>query len=242
MKERPSNGPLENLSLQFSRIAMWLPAVIVGIITIDIIYRYVFISSTLWVNETSLWLGGMIYLSSGLYAMHHRSHIRISLIYDMVPRWAKLVFDILSIFCISFFIFWIVWGTYSTAMRKFLSWERLGTVFDPPIPGTNYAVMIILMLFIILQVLSNFIRDWGFPVWIRKTYDVISTGLVVWLCLHIMILAMGWGAHDVSKIPTVWHYAIFIGMGLIMASTVWGLIRDFNTDPEDFVDDDDMGA
>ena len=62
----------------------------------EVVMRYVFEEPTLWVNEMSLWLAGMIYLFAGLYAMQQRSHIRIFILYDMVPRWLQRVFDVIS--------------------------------------------------------------------------------------------------------------------------------------------------
>lgn len=234
MKERPSNGPMETFSLWFSGLTMWLPAAIVGCVTVDIIYRYIFVSSTLWVNETSLWLGGVIYLTSGLYAMHHRSHIRISVIYDAVSPRTQKIFDILSLMCMAIFAFFVLWGMYNTAIRRFTSWELLGTVFDPPIPATNLPLIIVTCLLIVLQVISNFIRDWGFPTVVRQAYDVISTVAVCFISYHVISITLGWAGHDISKIPSYWQFAITLAFILIPASAIWGLIRDFNTEPEPF--------
>ena len=57
MVEHERNGPVDLLSWSISRIAMWGPAAIVGIIFYEVVMRYVFSAPTLWVNEMSLWLG-----------------------------------------------------------------------------------------------------------------------------------------------------------------------------------------
>ena len=45
---------------------MWAPAGIVAIIFYEVFMRYILFKPTLWVNEMSLWIGGMIYVTSGL--------------------------------------------------------------------------------------------------------------------------------------------------------------------------------
>jgi len=97
MVEHERTGLLDLITWSISRVAMWLPAFIVSIIFYEVVMRYVFERPTLWVNEMSLWVAGAIYLTAGLYALQQRSHIRIFIIYDMVPRWMQRFFDTLSV-------------------------------------------------------------------------------------------------------------------------------------------------
>ena len=147
----------------FSRIAMWAPAFVVTIMFYEVVMRYVFVKPTLWVNEMSLWVAGGIYLTAGLYAMQQRSHIRIFILYDIVPRWLQKVFDVISALCI-----WCSPPRSSGAVmakprRKLMRWERFGTAWDPPIPATIKPLILLTLLFLALQVLSNLIHDWNRP-------------------------------------------------------------------------------
>ena len=233
MYENPRNGPMDTLSIWFSRVAMWLPASIVSIMLLDIVYRYILTSSTLWVNETALWLGGFIYLSSGLYAMQQRSHIRISVIYDMVPLWLKRIFDILSTLCFLFFAFWVIWGSTKTVTKKFFAWERLGTVFDPPIPATNKILVLILLFLFSLQVLSNLIRDWPMRASIRKGYDIFVTILITALSTYSITMILGTRGLE-SNIPDIWRWGISIGLGVVIIAVIFGLLRDYHITPKPF--------
>ena len=100
MVEHERTGPVDLLVWGISRITMWLPVFIVSIIFIEVTLRYVFQAPTLWVNETSLWVAGMVYMTAGLYSMQQRSHIRIFILYDLAPLWLRRVFDILSTICV----------------------------------------------------------------------------------------------------------------------------------------------
>ena len=72
--------------------------------------RYIFQRPTIWVNEMSLWLGGMVYLFSGMYVMQQRAHIRIFILYDLCPRWLQRAFDVISTLFICVFAFAVVYG------------------------------------------------------------------------------------------------------------------------------------
>lgn len=161
MVEHERTGWLDLITWSFSRVAMWLPAFIVAIITYEVVMRYVFAKPTLWVNEMSLWVGGAVYLTAGLYAMQQRSHIRIFIIYDIVPRWLQRVFDVTSVLCIWIFAFALIWGGYGEAYAKFMRWETFGTAWDPPIPATMKPLILITLVLVALQALSNLIHDWN---------------------------------------------------------------------------------
>lgn len=161
MVEHERTGWLDPITWGFSRVAMWLPAVIVAIIFLEVVLRYIFERPTLWVNETSLWIAGVVYLTAGLYSMQQRSHIRIFILYDLAPLWLRRVFDILSTICICIFALALIWGSYNEALEKFMTWERFGTKFNPPIPATIKPLILITMALLALQAISNLIFDWN---------------------------------------------------------------------------------
>lgn len=154
---------------------MWAPAFIVAIIFYEVVLRYVFLSPTLWVNEMSLWIAGGIYLTAGLYALQQRSHIRIFIIYDLAPRWLRRLFDSLSVFCVCVFAAAVTWGGYGEAKAKFLRWETFGTAFDPPIPATIKPLILITLLFLAVQSISNLIHDWNRDPVVHDPADEIDT-------------------------------------------------------------------
>jgi len=154
---------IDKLSLAISRVAMWLVAFIVAIIFYEVVMRYIFEMPTLWVNEMSLWVGGMIYLLSGIYTMQLRGHIRITVLYDYVPRSVQRVFDSISVLVILCFATGVAVGGYKSASRAFDIWEKFGTAWDPPIPATMKPLVIIVSILVATQALSNFIMDFRKP-------------------------------------------------------------------------------
>jgi len=84
MVEHERRGWLDEITWRISRVAMVMVAIIVIIMMYEVFMRYVLEKPTIWVNEMSLWMGGWVYLFAGLYAMQQRSHIRITILYDIV--------------------------------------------------------------------------------------------------------------------------------------------------------------
>jgi TRAP-type mannitol/chloroaromatic compound transport system permease small subunit len=102
-----------------------------------------------------------VFLTAGLYAMQQRSHIRIVLLYDAVPRWLQHIFDVISTTCIVLFAFFLVYGGYGEAFDKFYRWETFGTVFDPPIPATLKPLILVIVSLVAAQAVVNLIADWN---------------------------------------------------------------------------------
>ena len=161
MVEHERTGPVDLLTLGLSRVTMWGPAVIVGVIIYELVYRYVFVRGTVWANELSLWLAAGVYLTAGLYAMQQRSHIRIFIIYDICPRPVRKAFDIFSTACIWVFAAAMIYGGYGEAWAKFDRWEKFGSAWDPPIPATLKPLILITLALLAVQSLSNLIHDWS---------------------------------------------------------------------------------
>ena len=107
-----------------------LVPIMVGMVAVEVFMRYVVEAPTVWANELSLWIAGFVFLFSGLYAMQQRSHIRIFLLYDVMPRWLQNVCDTISTLLIVVFAVALIHGGFGEAYAKFLRWETFGTAFD----------------------------------------------------------------------------------------------------------------
>ncbi|MGR3501348.1 TRAP transporter small permease subunit [Pseudaestuariivita sp.] len=152
---------IDRVSVFMGRITMMLVVLLTSVMLYEVVLRYVFERPTLWANELSLWLAGFVFMTAGLYAMQQRSHIRIVLLYDVVPRWCQHIFDVISTTLIVLFAFFLVYGGYGEAFDKFYRWETFGTVFDPPIPATLKPLVLIIVSMVALQAVINLISDWN---------------------------------------------------------------------------------
>lgn len=162
----------DRFALFIGRATMMMIVAMTAVMLYEVFMRYVIEDPTKWANELTLWIAGFVFLTSGLYAMQQRCHIRISLLYDVVPRPVRKLFDILSTFLIVLFAAGVVYGSYSQVfVNKLYRWEMLGTAFDPPIPATIQPMILIIVCLIALQAIANLIADWHLE---PETYPVID--------------------------------------------------------------------
>ncbi|MBM7066834.1 TRAP transporter small permease subunit [Actibacterium sp. 188UL27-1] len=167
-------GPLDRLSVFIGRVTMMLVVVLVSVMLYEVFNRYVLNAGTLWANEMSLWLAGFIFLCSGLYAMQQRSHIRIFLLYDVLPRWLQKVCDTISTLLIVLFAFFLFYGGYGEAFQKFGRWELYGSAFNPPIPATVKPTVLFIVAMVAVQAVINLISDWNAEPVIHTAADDID--------------------------------------------------------------------
>ncbi|NCX87348.1 MAG: TRAP transporter small permease subunit, partial [Rhodobacteraceae bacterium] len=106
---------LDQIAMFIGRVTMLLIFLVVAVMMYEVVLRYVFERPTLWANELSLWMAGFVFILAGFYAMQQRSHIRIFLLYDLLPRNLQKTCDTISTFFILLFAFFLVYGGYGEA-------------------------------------------------------------------------------------------------------------------------------
>ena len=160
---------VDRINLIICHTTKYLIPGIVLVMMYEVFVRYVLFQPTLWANELSLWLAGIVYLIGGIYAMRVRSHIRIVMLYDYVSRRTQRIFDLIGVIVLVLYVIALVKGGIPDASRAFLKWERFGTAWDPPIPAVLKPLILISMILITLQAINNLIVDWNKPK--EKAYD-----------------------------------------------------------------------
>ncbi|NQW01522.1 MAG: TRAP transporter small permease [Rhodospirillales bacterium] len=154
---------VDKITLYMSSILMFVVAFIMFIMFYEVVMRYLFNSPTLWVEEMSRWLGGVIFLLAGLYAMQQRAHIRVVIVYDMVSRPVQRIFDLIATACVVFFCYAAATGYAKNALTKFTTWELYGSAWNPPIPATMKPLIVIACTWMAIQAINNLIMDWSKP-------------------------------------------------------------------------------
>src|SRR3546814_4725116 len=65
----------------------------------------------------------------------------------------------------------VVWGGYNEARDKLLRWETFGTAWDPPIPATMKPLVLLVVVLIAVQAVTNLIRDWNKE---KEVHDLVE--------------------------------------------------------------------
>ena len=58
------------------------------------------------------------------------------------------------------FVFAVIWGGFGEAYAKLMRWETFGTAFDPPIPATMKPLILLTLIVVAIQAISNLYYDW----------------------------------------------------------------------------------
>lgn len=77
----------------------------------EVVMRYLFNMPTIWVHESSFLLLGMQYLLAGAFAMLHGAHVRVDVMYNLLPVRGRVGMDIFT--SMFFFMFALVLLTTS---------------------------------------------------------------------------------------------------------------------------------
>jgi len=163
---------IDHITLRLASLLMFFVAIIMGIMLYEVILRYVFARPTIWVEELSRWLGGVIFLVAGLYAMQQRTHIRVTIVYEIVGRNVQRVMDVFGTVCVCIFCWAVSWGYWENAMRKFSSWELYGSAWNPPIPAIMKPLICVTCVWMSVQAINNLIVDWRRPTPLSPAEDI----------------------------------------------------------------------
>jgi TRAP-type mannitol/chloroaromatic compound transport system permease small subunit len=133
-------------------------------VTLAILYEVVargwFGQATIWANETTVYLSAVAYLLGGGYALLRHGHVRIDLIYGVLPPGAKRAADVFSFVFFSLYVGALIWVGTQMAWGSFLQSEGTGTPWNPPIWPVKMAIPIAGLL-LLLQGIVNLLRDLG---------------------------------------------------------------------------------
>lgn len=62
----------------------------------EVVMRYIFNMPTIWVHESSFLLFGMQYLLAGGFALLHGAHVRVDVVYNLLPERGQIGMDIFT--------------------------------------------------------------------------------------------------------------------------------------------------
>lgn len=130
-----------------------------AVLLVEVFLRYVLNSPTIWAHETTVFLCGLAFTFGGLYCTSRNSHIRVVLIYDILPKGIRRVFDIIiSIICAiaAGFFAYASWHMVTRAVwapSGDIRLETTGSAWSPPTPALIKIFIFIIMLLLVVQFL-----------------------------------------------------------------------------------------
>jgi TRAP-type mannitol/chloroaromatic compound transport system permease small subunit len=133
-------------------------------ITLAVIYevlaRTVFGAPTQWGNETTIYLSAMAYLLAGGYALLHRRHVRIDVLYERLSPRVRARLDGFTFLFFAAYVLTLIWVGGADAWSSFQMGETTSTPWNPPIWPVKMAIPAAGVL-LLLQGIANLVRDFG---------------------------------------------------------------------------------
>ncbi len=149
----------------------WLAVLLVLQMSYEVIMRYVFDKPTLWGYETSMMIGGSIYVLAFAYATLKGDHVRIDVFYRKLSPRGKALTDVIgSLICFFPLIILLTWFSITAAMKAWRIHETsIESTWYPPLAPFRTVVAVGFVL-LTLQGFAQFIRD-AYRLMRNKAYD-----------------------------------------------------------------------
>jgi TRAP-type mannitol/chloroaromatic compound transport system permease small subunit len=134
--------------------------VVVLAVLYEVFARTAFGQATIWSNETTIYLSAAAYVIGGGYALAHRRHVRIDVIYERLSPRTRAKLDLFTFVFFCIYAGALIWVGTTLAWGSFLEGEGTGTPWNPRIWPVKFAIPIGAAL-LLLQGIANLLRDLG---------------------------------------------------------------------------------
>lgn len=124
----------------------------------EVVLRYVFNRPTIWAHELSAMLYAVFFLLGGSYALRHKAHINVDILYMRLTLRARAILDLIT-WTLFYFVFCIMlWQGTTFAKLSIMRMEHSNSVWEPPIWPIKLCIPIGAFL-ILLQGLTKTFTD-----------------------------------------------------------------------------------
>jgi len=149
---------IEQISVWSGKIFSFLAAVVVGLISFEVVARYVFNAPTSWGYEVMVYSCGVYYVMGGAYTLYLQGHVSVNVLHRRASPRIRAVLDLVTFPLIFAYLGTLVWMGTDIGLNSLMSREASGSAWGPPI----YPVKLMIPLgafLMLLQAFTKFIRD-----------------------------------------------------------------------------------
>lgn len=142
-------------------IGRWVALLIFAMfafLLLEVGFRYLFNSPTVWTNELTQMLFGIYAVMSGGYIMAHRGHVNVDLLHSHLRPRKRAFLDIVTSLVFFIFTLALLWFGIDMAQESMSSWETSYSAWNPPIWPVKLAIPIGTAL-LVLQGLVKLLED-----------------------------------------------------------------------------------
>ncbi len=116
-------GWIDRLNEYIGRGVSWLTVLMVFDVFVVVVLRYIFNIGWIWMQETYVWMHGMVFTLGAGYTLLHDGHVRIDIIYRTASKKYKAAINLLGSL---FFGLPVLWLLYSRSLPYVIrSWKGM---------------------------------------------------------------------------------------------------------------------
>ncbi|RLA24796.1 MAG: C4-dicarboxylate ABC transporter permease [Gammaproteobacteria bacterium] len=105
---------IDSLNERVGRFVSWLTLAMVLITFCIVVLRYLFDLSWVMMQESIIYLHGLVFMLGAAYTLKHDGHVRVDIIYQRctpkIKAWIDLLGTVFLLFPVAGFILWSSWG------------------------------------------------------------------------------------------------------------------------------------
>jgi TRAP-type mannitol/chloroaromatic compound transport system permease small subunit len=149
---------IDFLSDKTGRLISFLLIPLMIITFIEFVARYMFNSPTIWAWDVNIQLFALIVLFGGAYDYYHNMHVRVDIVFGMLPRRTQAIMDVITSTLVFLTLVTLLIFSTQEAWSAFLIGEKSNSVWAPPIYPLKAAIPLGIFLFV-LQGLASLLRN-----------------------------------------------------------------------------------
>jgi TRAP-type mannitol/chloroaromatic compound transport system permease small subunit len=125
---------VDRTSLAVGNTLSWLFLLSVLLTCYEVFMGSVFRAPTIWVHDATTMMSATCFLVGGAYALQRGDHIRITFVYDMLPRWARRSCDLAGLILALLYLLALGWFSGMQAFNSIRIIEMSGRAWNVPMP------------------------------------------------------------------------------------------------------------
>ncbi len=149
---------MDRISTWTGMLAMCLIFVLVGVLLLDAVTRNVLNIPLHWCIEFAQFTLVAYYFVGAPYSLKEDSHVRMDLIYSHLSERNKGRLDLLTDFCLLFFLVVLLIGSISSTLYAIETHQRNFSMWNPSMVPIK-VLMVVAIVLMILQTLSTILKD-----------------------------------------------------------------------------------
>jgi TRAP-type mannitol/chloroaromatic compound transport system permease small subunit len=151
---------IDALQDRFGRLVSWIMLFMVLVVFTDVVLRYMFRTSTVWLQELEWHLFGVVYMLGAGYTMLYDEHVRVDIVYS---RWSvrKKAWSDFILYLVFFYpsAIMIVWATIPFVRDSYRVFEGSPDPGGIPLRFLLKSVIIVGFLILMIQAFSQTVKN-----------------------------------------------------------------------------------